>query len=302
MTKFLYILTFIVYAMIGEAYALASGTIINAMATGKGSAYGIDLKLYSKVTLSKDRRIIGIIRDDPKEDTKLIEICAKKVLELFDIRMGATIETRSEIPIARGLKSSSAAANATVLATLSAIKKLGYDTSISDEEVVKIGVEASIEAGVTITGAYDDACASFFGGVVVTDNYRRKILRRESFPEYNVVIFYREKAYTKDVDLKKIKIFKDVVDVAFKEALNGNYLSAMILNGLIYCTALGYPTEPVVLSMQSGALASGLSGKGSAYTILVDKDNLEDVLSSLKRLKGNIIVTKVNNHGAKVLK
>ncbi len=288
--------------MNGMAYALASGTIINAMATGKGSAYAIDLKLYSEVKLNKEGTFRGIIEDDPKEDTSLIEICAKKVVELFDLKMGAEIRTKSEIPIARGLKSSSAAANATVLATLSAVEKLGYDVDLDEEDIVKIGVEASIEAGVTITGAYDDACASFFGGVVVTDNYSRKILRMEKFPEYKVVVFYGEKAYTKDVNLERIKIFKDAVEVAFKEALNGNYLRAMILNGLIYCAALGYSTEPVVLSLESGALACGLSGKGSAYTVLVDEKNLENVLKSLKKISKNIIVTEVNNEGAKVLK
>ncbi len=288
--------------MMGEAYALASGTVINAMATGKGSAYGIDLKLYSKVTLREDGKIVGVIKDDPKEDTRLIEICARKVLDLFDLKIGALIETRSEIPIARGLKSSSAAANATVLATLSALKKLGYDVTLKDEDIVKIGVEASIEAGVTITGAYDDACASFFGGVVVTDNYKRKILRKEKFPEYKVIIFYGEKAYTKDVNLDRIKIFKNAVDIAFKEALKGNYLNAMILNGLIYCTALKYSTEPIVLALQSGALSCSLSGKGSAYTVLVDEHSFKKVLNSLKKLEGNIIVTKVSNEGARVLK
>lgn len=40
--------------MEGKAYALASGTIINAIATGKGSAFGLDLKVYAKVKLIDD--------------------------------------------------------------------------------------------------------------------------------------------------------------------------------------------------------------------------------------------------------
>ena len=78
---------------------------------------------------------------------------------------GAKIKTQSNIPIARGLKSSSVAANATALATTAALGK-----TLDDLEIIKLGVEAAFDAKVTVTGAFDDACASYFGGIVITDN------------------------------------------------------------------------------------------------------------------------------------
>ncbi len=63
------------------------------------------------------------IVSDPKESTLLIEKTAARVLQRFSLEksFGAKIKTLSNIPIARGLKSSSVAANATALATTAAL-------------------------------------------------------------------------------------------------------------------------------------------------------------------------------------
>ena len=99
------------------------------------------------------RKIKGCIEGGG--DTTLIEYCISLTLQRFGCDCGANVATKSEIPIASGLKSSSAAANAAVLATLDA---LGEKLDVL--EAVKIGVQAALEAKVTITGAFDDACAS----------------------------------------------------------------------------------------------------------------------------------------------
>ena len=91
----------------------------------------------------------------------------------MDNRFGAEIKTWSNIPVAKGLKSSSAAANATALAATAALGK-----TLDDLELVKLGVEAAFDAKVTVTGAFDDACASYFGGVVITDNLNRQIIKQ----------------------------------------------------------------------------------------------------------------------------
>ena len=107
----------------------------------------------------------GVLRaeivSDPKESTLLIEKTAARVLQRFGLEksFGAKIKTLSNIPIAKGLKSSSVAANATALATTAALGK-----TLDDIEIVKLGVEAAFDAKVTVTGAFDDACASYFGG------------------------------------------------------------------------------------------------------------------------------------------
>lgn len=55
-------------------------------------------------------------------------------------------------------------------------------------EIVKLGVKAAKEVGVTITGAFDDACASFLGGIVITDNRKMELIRREE-ADSKVLIF-----------------------------------------------------------------------------------------------------------------
>ncbi len=146
------------------ASALGAGTVINAIATLKGAAFGLDLRTYSQVDIT-DREILCEVADDPSVDTSLLSACARIVLGQFAPAHGAHIITRSEVPIASGLKSSSAAANATVLALVQAL-----DIALEPVDIVRLGVQAARVAGVTITGAFDDACASFFGGLVITDN------------------------------------------------------------------------------------------------------------------------------------
>jgi shikimate kinase len=64
------------------------------------------------------------------------------------------------------------------LATVAALRK-----SLDDLAVVNLGVDAAFDARVTVTGAFDDACASFFGGIVVTDNLKRRLVKHSILPE-----------------------------------------------------------------------------------------------------------------------
>ena len=78
-----------------------------------------------------------------------------------------------------GLKSSSAVSNAVSLAC----HKLIMDEDLDDNVVLDSAIQASKDSKVTITGAYDDSTASYFGGLVLTDNYRKRLITHESAPE-----------------------------------------------------------------------------------------------------------------------
>ena len=110
----------------GRAEAPGAGTIVNAMATGRGAAFAIDLKIVATVILDDSGKVRGRILDEPGEDTRLMEACVRGMLGGTDQSLGAIVETKSDIPIARGLKSSSACCNATILAAASALRKLGH--------------------------------------------------------------------------------------------------------------------------------------------------------------------------------
>ncbi|MEW5995794.1 MAG: shikimate kinase, partial [Candidatus Zixiibacteriota bacterium] len=67
--------------MMGEASAFGSATVVNAFATGKGAAFGVNLKVRAKVRaiegLNDVRgKIVGV-----RENPKLIEICAKRTMK-----------------------------------------------------------------------------------------------------------------------------------------------------------------------------------------------------------------------------
>jgi shikimate kinase len=287
----------------GKAEALSHGaaTIVNAIATGKGGAVGVDLWTRAKVQLTdKPGTLEGNIMSDPTENPVLIEKTVGKVFEYFNLkeRFGAKVRTSSNIPIARGLKSSSVAGNAIALATVAAL-----DRSLDDLTVLNLSVDAAIEAKVTITGAFDDACASYFGGVVVTDNLKRRIVKRFEITENLLVLFHvpAKKVYTSGSDVQRMRGVASLVGIAYKEAVKGDYCSALTLNGLIYSSALGYNPSIAVDALMAGALAAGLSGTGPAVTAIVPEEKIDNVKDAWRAYEGDIIQARVNHEKAKVV-
>jgi shikimate kinase len=280
----------------GHACASGAGTIINAIATWKGAAFGIDLKTFVKVELSESETgISGFIEEMPEGDTHLIERSVEMTLERFGLELGGTVNTRSEIPLAGGLKSSSAAANASVLATLRAVGE-----TLPPLEIVKLGVKAAKEVGVTITGAFDDACASFFGGIVVTDNREMKLLRREELDSKVMIFAPARKAFSSDTDVKRSRLIAPYVEIAYELALEGDYERAMTLNGFLYCGALGFGTEHMLRALECGVKGVSLSGTGPSYAALVRSEQVKELRSAWEScgIEGRVIETSINNRDA----
>ncbi|MEM2352162.1 MAG: shikimate kinase, partial [Thermoproteota archaeon] len=242
-------------------------------------------------------RIKGRILSDPSESTILIEKVVSRVLKYFgvDDQYGAHVETESNIPIARGLKSSSVAANAITLATISALGE-----EVDDLTAINIGVNASIEAGVTVTGAFDDACASYFGNIVITDNLERRILRIFQPEEDHTILIYvpHRRAYTAKSDVKRMRIIAEEIKALHRMALSGDYWRAMTLNGLAYTVILGYNPNIAIDALANGAIAAGLSGKGPAVAAVVPRDRIKDIRSAWSKYDGEIIEASINREKA----
>jgi shikimate kinase len=284
-----------------EAIAHGAATIVNAIALGKGAAFGVDLWTKAEVRLTEEPNVIkGKITSDPAESTALIERTVLRVYRHFSVdkQFGAKVKTWSNIPVARGLKSSSVAANAVALAAVAALGK-----KLDDLTVVNLGVDAAFDAKVTVTGAFDDACASYFGGAVVTDNLKRKLLKRVTLPEDLTVLFHvpSRKAYTGDSDVNKLKTVKPLVKLVHKETLKGKFWTALTLNGIIYSAALGYDISVAFDALTAGALATGLCGKGPAVTAVVSSDKIDSVRTALQHHEGEILHAHLNHEKAKVL-
>jgi len=283
------------------ATAHGAATIVNAIALGKGAAFGVDLRTKAEVKLTNEPGVINAeIHSEPEESTLLIEKTVLRVLQNFNLEksFGAKVKTYSNIPIAKGLKSSSAAANATALATTAALGK-----EIGDFEIVKMGIEAAFDAKVTVTGAFDDACASYFGGTVITDNLKREIIKRMPLRDDFIVLFHipPQKAYTADSNVNRLKTVKPLVEIAFEKALQGEVWDALTLNGLIYASASNLNTTIAIDALVAGAVAAGLCGKGPAVTTVVPNDKIDSVKAALQNYEGEILQAHFNREKAMVI-
>jgi shikimate kinase len=243
--------------------------------------------------LTDSKKIQGYMEEGG--DTRLIERCVELTLSHFGSTSGANVATMSEIPIASGLKSSSAAANAVVLATLDALGE-----KLEPLEAVKIGVQAAIDAKVTITGAFDDACASMLGGFVITDNKKKELLSRVERDSGVLILAPERKVFSSDTNVARSRLIGRWVELAYNEALDGNFEKAMTLNGFLYCAALGFSTEPMMAALEVGIEGVSLSGTGPAYTALGSPELLDELEPVWRRIGRKVIRTKVNNTGGRI--
>ena len=286
--------------MIGKAFCHGAATIVNGIALGKGAAYGIALETTAEVELTDEPDIFNVkIVGDENEKPLLSEHCVKNVLKKFDLlsQHGAKITTRSDIPISRGLKSSSASANAIVLAVYRAL-----DRDYTDLDIINLGIDAAFSSKVTLTGAFDDACAAYFGNVVVTDNNKRKILAQYPIEEdYEVIIHVpQEKIRKNEVDISKLKGIEFPLKVAHDLALNKNYQSGILINGLAYSNAMELDNSIALLALDAGAVTAGISGTGPATVILSLPDDKDNIISAIES-DGDVICTKINREKAGIL-
>jgi shikimate kinase len=278
--------------MEGRAAAPAAGTVLNALANGYGSAFAIDAYTEATVELDGSGEVTGEVAGAPEADTRLVERCVERVTARFGDGEGGHVRTESEVPMAAGLKSSSAAANAAVLATLSALSVEDVDR----EDACRIGVEAARDAGVTVTGAFDDASASMLGGVTVTDNTEDELLRRDA-PDWDVLVYTPdERALSADADASRCERVAPVADVARDLALDGAYRQAMCVNAFAFCAALEFPAAPVLEAMP-GAAAS-LSGTGPSYAAVGDREALTELADVWEQREGHTWLTTTQTDGA----
>ncbi len=269
-------------------------SIVNAIATGKGATLGISLNVESIIEATQGS---GIVFENKESDlsSRLIRSVIEKAVPKNELEKSKLrISLKSEIPSGYGLKSSSAISSVISLACA----KL-FRPQINDFEVLRHGVQASIESKVSITGAYDDACACYFGGFVVTDNHNLKIVKSEKAPEdLSVVIFIPRTRKRENV--KKLKILEGVFEQAWSLASNSDYWNAMLLNGLATSTILN--SDPRILTdlIEAGALAASVSGNGPSIAAVAKKGNVSSVKKAFLSHDGAVITSDINNKKAEV--
>jgi shikimate kinase len=267
-------------------------SIVNAIATGNGSALGISLRVTAEAEISRGH---GVKFLTGKNDDKLINNIIYNILprEMVEQNM-IVIKVKSEIPIGYGLKSSSAVSNAVALACFRLTRQ-----DIDDYAVLDAAVKASLDAKVSITGAYDDASACYFGGFTLTDNYSRKLIRRDEAPSDLFAIIFLPRN-TPRGDVHKLSNLSDLFIDAFRLAEAGDYWKAMKLNGVLTSAALSTRYAPVMTAIEHGALSASISGNGPSMVAIAYEDEVEEIKSALSKFEGRMLVSRINNIKAKV--
>jgi shikimate kinase len=261
-------------------------SIINAIATGKGSTLGISLRVTAKITLEPG--FSGISKSFAN-DRLINKIIRSTVPSRILNNHFVSINLTSDIPAGWGLKSSSAVSNAVSLACY----KLMND-EIYDRAVLNTAVDSSLWAKVSITGAFDDACACYFGGIILSDNYYKKIIKRESINKDLWVMIFLPHGVSRG-NVMRLKLHKDLFNHAFKIALKGDYWKAMNMNGLLINSILYNNYDPLLNALENNCLAVSYSGNGPAIAAVIHKDNVDNLKNSFENLNGRLIVSQVNN-------
>ena len=269
-------------------------SLVNAIATGNGAAVGIDT--FVKTTLEvKEGTGIHITSDNKTISSRLINkviqnSVPKKQLEKTRLEL----DFQSNIPTGYGLKSSSAISTA-----VSMVCSKAFQRKFTDKKILKIGVESSIQTKVSLTGAYDDACACYYGGFNVTNNYKRSLVLRRPAPNNLQAIIFLPKS-RKRGNLKKLKNFKPAFEKAWELAKNGDYWNASILNGIATSSILNSNPELIFKLIEKGAIGATISGNGPSIMAITKKGHNSNIKKEFSSLEGNIIISNINNKKAEV--
>ncbi len=258
------------------------------MPCGIGATIGVDLETRADFRIGGESREVNIVQD-PSEDTSMARICIRKAYEHIGIPEpeGWTLGTDSEIPVSRGLKSSSTACNAILRAVM---QETG--TEMDPVDLIRLGVECAREAHVTVTGSFDDACGSGLGGLVMTDNRKDEIIARADPGEYDVVIHVpRFKIRKTGLPLDRLhevaSELRKAIDIAME-----NPFEAMTINGRIISKASDVDNSLAERAVAMGALGAGMSGSGPAIAIVVTKGDGERFARDLGIGPDETIITK----------
>ncbi len=271
--------------MRGVGRASGAITIVNALPTGIGCALGIGLYVDAEVTLTpaapgSAHEPFGLIADDGVR-TPLVETAVRFARRRYspDATWTTELRLRSEIPPARGLKSSSAVASAIVRAVATAA-----GAAPSDIEVARLAAEIARAAGLSATGAFDDALAGLSSGFVVTDNTHDELLRTGTAdPAWSVALYVPRATHAPSPGWSE-EFRRAAADGrrAATASLRADWWTAMDLNSDLVERTMGYDyAELRRLLRELGALGVGVSGLGPSLAVVAPTERIASLEARL---------------------
>lgn len=262
-----------------------AATIVSGICSGKGAVFGVSLK--TSVVCSPS----GSFRwntNMPEADDELVRECLAFARRSGWVKSPVSIRIETEIPPSRGMKSSSSV-------SLALIRSLGCigGVHIPDTKLLSLSSSISMKAGVSLTGAYDDASGCHYGGIVFADNMRRRVIRRTAFSGKHAVffVFDNRRIEKRALPAEELRRNRGTMNSIFRTALSGRIREACIANTMLLCSMLNIDPAPAFDALGAGALLAGLSGTGPAFFALCDSGQRERVLRTLRRY-GTVIETQ----------
>jgi shikimate kinase len=271
----------------GVATATSAITIVNALPTGIGAAAGIALPVRAEIDLhptgSSEKWDVDV--EEPARTPLVIASLTAALRRYAPGSSGSgTLALRSEIPSGRGLKSSSAVSSAVALAVARAT---GSEPPAI--EIARLSATASLEAGVSATGAFDDALAGLTAGIVVTNNREQEMLA--SFPvdpDWRAALFIPESRHRPAPELHAAFARESkAAQPAVAAALDGDWRRAMRENSRLVERVLGYEYAELRSELdRRGALASGVSGLGPTLAAVAPSRRVDRVVAAFPAGRG----------------
>jgi shikimate kinase len=275
----------------GTGRATGAITFVNALATGIGSAAGVSLAVEAALELEPTSGPNTLAVDAESESALVRSTYEAAVRQWSPSRnWNARLLLRSEVPPAKGLKSSSAVSGAVARAVAAALHIL-----VTNEEVGRLSADVSQAIGLSATGAFDDALATLEPGVHVTDNPSRRRLRTDALdPSWQVILWIPRQAHLPSpVYRERFRAEPGGGRDAEQAALRGDPLVAMRANTELVERVVGYDYGGLRQELlRRGALGCGVSGLGPALAIVSPPERLSSVLRTLPPGEGDILVCR----------
>lgn len=286
--------------MHGVGTSFGAVTFVNALFTGVGAAAGVTLPVEAAVDLEPVERGPPTVELAPGTDTPLVRSMLLESLRRYggDTELSARLQVRSEVPVAKGLKSSSAVATAIGLAVANAL-----DRHVVAAEVAGLAADVAQTIGLSATGAFDDALASVLPDVHVTDNTSRRLIRTVAVDrEWDVVLWIPRTAHLPSPAwATRFRALEREGLAAAESAAGGDLVAAMTRNTELAERVLGLSYRPLREELRrQGAVASGVSGLGPTLAVVVPAGRVSEVRAALPRGEAEVLAASFVRTGPSV--
>ncbi len=262
-------------------------TVLNAMKSGIGAAIGI--REYTDVRIEEGEGISFNINPS-LNDFRLVEAIINEYQTQTGVKIeNITIQTDAPFPPAMGMKTSSSVANGLI----EALNRY-FGIEMETNKLIGIGAEASINAGVSITGAFDDAYASYLGGLAYTNNEKRELLGLFSAPEnYDVVLLLPDYPIPKVLLKNVIQLVDDGLIEEARESFEKRRLVEAIQYNTAAYASVFLPDPDIITRLEElSCEVIGLNGGGPAMFAITKPKVTERFVEEAKELMPELVLLK----------